>query len=176
MRKVRRFKEELLVLVHLTGGAPARSTELLSIQHCNGVQGKGQRGVFIDHGMVAFVTSYHKGYSASQKVKIIHRYVPREVGELVVYYLWLIEPFVCQLQAIARDQEEFGSFLWEPKPEEVWEDDEDESIPHDSTTEGSREDESIEAEEWSEDEEERHERELIAQCSAERVPLNIDGF
>ena len=43
--------------------------------------------MFIDRGMVQFVTSYHKGYSASHKAKIIHRYVLREVGELVVYYI-----------------------------------------------------------------------------------------
>ena len=30
-RAVRRFKEELFVLVHLTGGAPARGTEIISI-------------------------------------------------------------------------------------------------------------------------------------------------
>ncbi|KAK5127669.1 hypothetical protein LTR08_004350 [Meristemomyces frigidus] len=176
MRKVRRFKEELLVLVHLTAGAPARSIELLNIQNCNGVEGKGQRGVFIDHGMVAFVTSYHKGYSASQRVKIIHRYVPREVGELVVYYLWLIGPFVCQLQAMERGQEEFGSFLWEPKPEETWEDDKDEGVAQDGGTEDGREGESEEVEEWSEDEEERQEKELIAQRSQQRASLNVDGF
>ena len=86
-RAVRRFKEELFVLVHLTGGAPARGTEIISIQHENGASGRTQRGVFIDRGTVQFVTSYHKGYSASQQVKIIHRFVPREVGELVVYFL-----------------------------------------------------------------------------------------
>ena len=30
-RRVSRFKEELLVLVHLSAGAPARGTEILSI-------------------------------------------------------------------------------------------------------------------------------------------------
>jgi hypothetical protein len=33
---VRRFKEELAVLVYLSAGAPARATELLSIRHTNG--------------------------------------------------------------------------------------------------------------------------------------------
>jgi hypothetical protein len=40
-----------------------------------------------DNGMVAFVTRYHKGYSSSQKIKVIYRYLPQEVGEIVVYYL-----------------------------------------------------------------------------------------
>ena len=86
-REVKRFKEELFVLVHLTGGAPARGTEIISIQHENGESSRAQRGIFIDRGFVQFVTSYHKGYSASQQVKIIHRYIPEEVGKLMVYYL-----------------------------------------------------------------------------------------
>ncbi|KAH1558285.1 hypothetical protein KXX17_006842, partial [Aspergillus fumigatus] len=31
--------------------------------------------------MVTFVTAYHKGFHASNDVKIIHRYVLREVGD-----------------------------------------------------------------------------------------------
>ena len=124
-RQVRRFKEELFVLVHMTAGAPARGTEIISIQHENGELSRAQRGIFIDRGMVQFVTSYHKGYSASQKVKIIHRYVPQEVGELVVYYIWLVEPFVRILQSMVRGQEDFSAFLWEPEEEEEWVEDED---------------------------------------------------
>ena len=48
--------------------------------------------------MVHFVTGYHKGYGNSAKLKIIYWFVPREVGELVVYYLWLVQPFVEALQ------------------------------------------------------------------------------
>lgn len=40
----------------------------------------------------------------SNDVKIIHRYVPREVGELVVWYLWLALPFAERLEAIYRRQ------------------------------------------------------------------------
>jgi hypothetical protein len=54
-----------MVLVHLSVGAPARATELLSIRHINGVEARNQRGVFIDNGTVSFVTAYHKGFSAS---------------------------------------------------------------------------------------------------------------
>jgi hypothetical protein len=37
--------------------------------------------------MVVFVTRYYKGYNVSGDVKIIYRYLLREVGELVVWYL-----------------------------------------------------------------------------------------
>ncbi len=115
-RGVRRFKEECAVLVHLTAGAPARATELISIQVENGLDGRGQRGVFIENGMVDMVTSYHKGWSASKKSKIIHRYVPREVGELIVYSMSLLEPWVRQLQNMVHNQTDFSPFMWEPKP------------------------------------------------------------
>ncbi|KAH3144945.1 hypothetical protein LV155_006703 [Aspergillus fumigatus] len=42
-----------------------------------------RQNIYIKDGMVTFVTVYHKGFHASNNVKIIHRYVPREVGELV---------------------------------------------------------------------------------------------
>lgn len=40
--------------------------------------------------MVTMVTAYHKGFYASNDIRLIHRYIPREVRELVVYYLWLV--------------------------------------------------------------------------------------
>jgi hypothetical protein len=50
--------------------------------------------LFIEDGIVVFMTRYHKGYKVKGDVKIIHRYLPREVGELVVWYLWLVLLFV----------------------------------------------------------------------------------
>jgi len=125
LRQVRRWKEEMLVLVHMSAGAPARATELVSVQQVNGENARCHRGIMIDQGMVAFITSYHKGFSASQSQKCVHRFVPQEVGELVVYYLWLIEPFVRILQS-SRGQMTASPWLWEPAPEEDWGDEEEE--------------------------------------------------
>jgi len=127
LRAVTKFKEELMVLVHMSAGAPARSTELTSIQRVNGQNARSQRGVFVDNGLVAFVTTYHKGYSASQSMKNVHRFVPREVGEIVIYYLWLVEPFERIVQAGANGQQSYSSWLWEPAPEEDWP---DEDVEH----------------------------------------------
>jgi hypothetical protein len=69
------------VLMHITGGQPARGPEIMSVQHSNTVKG-GHRNIFIEDGIVVFVTQYHKGYNVSGDVKIIHQYLPREVGEL----------------------------------------------------------------------------------------------
>ena len=43
--------------------------------------------MFIEDGLMVYVTIYYKGIGASGKAKIIHRYLPREVGELFFYYL-----------------------------------------------------------------------------------------
>ena len=77
----------MLVLIHMSAGALARATELVSVQQVNGENARCYRGIMIDQGIVVFIISYYKGFSASQSQKCVHRFVPREVGELVVYYL-----------------------------------------------------------------------------------------
>jgi hypothetical protein len=110
--KVTRFLELLLLLIHLTSGQPARRTEILSIRYMNTVHGH-HRNIFIENGMVSTVTSYYKGYNVTGSTKIIHRYLPKEVGELLVYYLWLILPFCQQLELLAfRNSAQTSPFLW----------------------------------------------------------------
>jgi len=125
MKGVRRFKESLFTLVHLSAGAPARGTEITSIQCENSADGAGCRGVFVEGGLVSFTTTYHKGYSFSKRVKTIHRYVPREVSELVVYFLGLGRPFIDDLQMLHNGVARPTAFIWEPAPEEQWEDESD---------------------------------------------------
>jgi hypothetical protein len=106
------FLERLLLLVHLTSGQPARGTELLSLRYINTVNGS-HRNLFIDNGMVSTVTTYHKGYSTTGSTKIIHRYLPKEVGELLVYYLWLVRPFYRKLELLSlRKTDRPSPFLW----------------------------------------------------------------
>ena len=99
LAQVNRFLESLLLLVHLTAGQPARGTEITGLQHINTVY---HRNVFVEDGLVAIVTSYHKGYTCTGTTKIIHRYLPREISELLIYYLWLILPFVQKLTLLTK--------------------------------------------------------------------------
>ena len=110
---VQAFLRRLLLLVHITGGQPARGTELLTLRWRNSDRCE-MRNVFIEHGLVSFVTSYHKNYSVSSTTKLIHRYLPPEIGELLVYYVWLVVPLVEQLQILTPLQGlgAIGSFLW----------------------------------------------------------------
>ena len=173
-RQARQFKEELLVLVHLSGGAPARATELLSIGQTNGLEARSQRGIFINDGTVSFVTAYHKGFSASHKSKIIHRYMPKEVGEIVVAYLWLVEPFIRQLQKALITENKTSDdspWMWQPRPEEEWAINKDEEV-----------EELIEEEDTAQNSKERaiekaEEREDKGSKTSQPVEAsNVDGF
>jgi superfamily II DNA helicase RecQ len=118
MQKIRRFKEKLLVLMHITGGQPARAPELLSIRYCNTRNG-GRRNIFVEEGKLVFVTAYHKGYQFAGTTKIIHRYIPTEVGELLMYYLWLVMPFQRQLEEAVYHRSFSKGYLWEPGAEDA---------------------------------------------------------
>ena len=82
----------MLLLIYLAAGQPPRGTEILSLRYINTLYGH-YRSIFVENGIVGTVASYHKGYSIVGSTKIIHRYLPKEVGELLVYYLWLVLPF-----------------------------------------------------------------------------------
>lgn len=117
--KVDAFLERLLLLIHMTGGQPPRGTELMSLQHSNSAQGQ-HRGIFFEEGLISTVTSYHKGYNITGSTKIIHRYLPKEVSELLVYYLWLVLPFWQQLDILVYKRKDPPStFLW-PKGNSTW--------------------------------------------------------
>lgn len=110
--RVQEFLESLLLLIHITGGQPGRGTELTSLRHMNTISGY-HRNIFADNGVVNTVTTYHKGYSITNSVKIIHRFLPKEVGELLVYYLWLVLPFCKKLDLIVfRTPDQPSPFLW----------------------------------------------------------------
>ncbi|KAL8991690.1 MAG: hypothetical protein Q9169_007742, partial [Polycauliona sp. 2 TL-2023] len=116
MNRIVNFREKLLVLMHFTGGQPARAPEILSIRHWNSIRGE-HRNIFIENGLVVSVTRGHKGYSMKGDVKVIHRYLPREVGELLVYYLLLVLPFQQQLELAVWKKDEVSAFLWPADPQ-----------------------------------------------------------
>ena len=111
LSRVVEFQEKLLASIQFTWGQPARAPELLSIRHENSMIG-GARNMFIEDGMVVLVARYHKGYQMTGDVKIIHRYLPREVGELLVWYLWLVQPFQRELDAYIYRRSDIPAHIW----------------------------------------------------------------
>jgi hypothetical protein len=83
--------------MHINRGQAERTLELLGIWWENTEQG-AVRNIFIKDGLVAFATTFHKGYHSSGNIKIIRRYLPRKIGGLLVCYLWLVRPFYEILQ------------------------------------------------------------------------------
>jgi hypothetical protein len=110
------FLSHLLLLIHITSGQPARGTELLTVQWRNSWEGL-RRTIYLENGLVSIITSSMKGYSVEESTRIIHRYLPPEVGELLIYYLWLVVPFCRQLQLIASPGNMGFTNVWLPPVE-----------------------------------------------------------
>ena len=116
MEQIVEFREKLLVLMHFTGGQPARAPEILSVRHCNTTRGE-HRNIFVENGLVVFVTRGHKGYSMKGDVKVIHRYLPQEVGMLLVYYLLLVLPFQQRLELAVWKSKRISAVFWPADPQ-----------------------------------------------------------
>ncbi|KAK4158624.1 hypothetical protein QBC43DRAFT_305290, partial [Cladorrhinum sp. PSN259] len=112
LEEVDQFRELLLIAIYLLAGQPPRTTELIGLRHTNTAYGS-LRNVFIQHRMVCLLFSYHKGYQLSGRTKVIYRYLPRELGDVVVRYFTIILPFCQQLQVQPDRPVEFSPFIWE---------------------------------------------------------------
>ena len=60
-----------MVLVHMTGGLPGRGTEVVTVQHMN-TANRESCGIFVEHGLMVYMTMYYKGIRASAKAKVIY--------------------------------------------------------------------------------------------------------
>jgi hypothetical protein len=71
------------VIIYMLGGGLARSTEILGIRFIN-IVNRGIRNILAYNRIICFIVLYHKGFRQTGEAKVIHRYLPREVGELLV--------------------------------------------------------------------------------------------
>ncbi|KAF7528441.1 hypothetical protein G7054_g10139 [Neopestalotiopsis clavispora] len=74
---VQEIRTRLLALIHIVGGAPGRSAEILHLRTCN---------------YTGAVSEYLQGPPGARQYTHIYRFLPREVGELVVWYMWVLLP------------------------------------------------------------------------------------
>lgn len=119
-RDMKACRHHMAPLNHMLGGQPPRGSELPTLTFRNVPNGRG-RGLGIHGGMVVCEYKYHKGIGVSRKEKVIHRYLPREVGELLVWYVWFVLPFWNKLQAVVYGQRDMPSaYIWEPELEKQW--------------------------------------------------------
>jgi hypothetical protein len=90
LREVDKFRKLLLFCVHVTGGQPARGTEILSFRFKNGCV--RDRNIFILDGHVMTVTFYNKTESEWDVPKVVPRFLPWRVGQLLSLYLVYVQP------------------------------------------------------------------------------------
>ena len=90
LRTIDRLRELLLLSIHACGGQPARGSEITAIRFRNGFM--QDRNVFVIHGQVVIVTRYHKSQSQFDKPKVIPRFLPWRVGQLLAVYLAYVQP------------------------------------------------------------------------------------
>ena len=91
LRQVDRFLELLLGCVHIESGQPARGSEIMTMRHRNGLL--QDRNIFVIDGAVATVVRYHKSQSQWDKPKVVPRFLPPRVGQIMALYLSYLQPF-----------------------------------------------------------------------------------
>lgn len=82
--------ELILVLCHVTGGAPARSTELEQYKLRNSET--AVRNLFVQQGLVMLLSKYNKTDVLTGREKPICRYLDKTTSRLVAQFLLLVRP------------------------------------------------------------------------------------
>ena len=101
-----------MIFIYISDDQSARAPKILSLQYSNSIK-TDLRNIFYENGLICFVIYYHKDYSISETIKIIYRYLPREIGELLVYYLWLIVLFLQRIYKNQTSNRIFSPYLFQ---------------------------------------------------------------
>jgi superfamily II DNA helicase RecQ len=91
LRQVDRFRELLIGCVHIEQGQPGRGSEITTIRFRNGLL--QDRNIFVVGGAVMTVVRYHKSQSQWDKPKIVPRFLPPQLGQIMALYLSYLQPF-----------------------------------------------------------------------------------
>ena len=103
-------QELLLFCYYFTGGPPSRGPEILSVRHQN-TRNSGLRNIRVKNRLMFFAPQTYKNYIQRGKEKVVYYYLPQEVGELLMYYLWLVLLFQEKVQISVDKEVQFSLFL-----------------------------------------------------------------
>ena len=109
-KEIEKFLKLLQVLMHVTGGQPARGTELSTLTFVN--TSLMPRNITIYRGLVCFCTTYHKSQAHTGKLKRVFRFLPEPVGAALVYYLWMVLPAWQCVKGASMGAKETSPHLW----------------------------------------------------------------
>jgi len=104
LKRTKAFLETMAVVIHIMYGQPARAEELGTVVIKNHIN--MMRGIYWSRGRVMIALSYNKTHSTNGKDKMVARFLPEEVGDLLVKYLSLVRP----LEAFIAEQMECEGF------------------------------------------------------------------
>ena len=82
--------ESFFMLIHLSSGMPARGTELETYKIAN--TDLDQRSVYLSMDTIMLVGRYWKGRVKAGHDRIVSRYLPKVIAELLVKYIIFIKP------------------------------------------------------------------------------------
>jgi superfamily II DNA or RNA helicase len=107
--QVDRFLEMLLCAVHVTSGQPGRGSEITTMRHRNGAL--QDRNIFVVDGQIMTVVRYHKSQSQWDKPKVVPRFLPPQLGQVMAIYLVYIQPFreYLRLQVLEGN---YTDYIW----------------------------------------------------------------
>lgn len=109
LKTAEKFRELLLFLVHITGGQPARGPEITSLRFKNGFL--QDRNIFVMSGQMSTVTRYNKSQSQWDEAKVIPRFLPWKVGQLLVMYIAYIQPFM-EMLLVEATGSGWTDYIW----------------------------------------------------------------
>ena len=124
LRTLRRFRETLLLLVHIWGGQPGRGPEVMTLRHCDSWQ--LMRNIFIYDGAVMVVSDRDKMKAIRGIGRKVARFLPDQVGRAMVAYIaWLIpaERGLLKGAEMVEPKEEELEYLWRHGASKHWESD-----------------------------------------------------
>ena len=91
LRTIKRFKELELANVHIEQGQPGRGTEITTMRFRNGAL--QDRNLFVMDGQMMTVVRYYKSQSQWDKPKVIPRFLPARLSQVLAVYLAYVQPF-----------------------------------------------------------------------------------
>jgi hypothetical protein len=100
----------LVLLIYLVGGQAPKGTELFALDHCNG--SSTSRGVCVYSGKMALISRHHKARRTTNSEFQVVRFLPKEPGKILYYYLVFIRPFACMLYRTCYDTDADSTLLF----------------------------------------------------------------
>ena len=98
------FVENLIVLIHVGSGMPARSTEMETYRIVNG--SSAYRTVFFLNGQVFLHCWYSKTRAVRQANRGVSRFLDPEASSIVLTDLLVIRPFVCSMSSFVEQNDD----------------------------------------------------------------------